>query len=152
VNDLPLLAHVPPPSGVFPVRFDRYSPYFVKAKEYGLELRPHEFYSFVYPFSRESLDQMAYYFTDTNYSAQYLKDVAQWLGPLREKVKSWHTRWAGTRPQLELRRAQELMIIGDSRFGERVAEFKISARNLLLLFMLETPRTPDDVSLRAEFT
>ncbi|MFL6313368.1 MAG: RiPP maturation radical SAM C-methyltransferase [Terriglobales bacterium] len=152
VNDLPLLAHVPPPSGVFPVRFDRYSPYFMKAKDYGLELRPHDFYSFIYPFSSESLGQMAYYFTDTNYSAQYLKDVAQWLGPLREKVKSWHTRWAGTRPRLELRMAEKLMIISDSRFGERAAEFKISPRYLLLLFMLDTPRTLDDVGLRAEFT
>jgi len=152
LNDLPLLAHVPPPSGVFPVRFDRYSPYFVKAKEYGLELRPHEFYSFVYPFSSESLGQMAYYFTDTNYSAQYLKDVAQWLGPLQEKMKAWRMRWAGARPRLELRKAQDLMIVSDSRFGERTAEFKISARNLLLLFMLDTPRTMDDTALRAEFT
>jgi hypothetical protein len=78
--------------------------------------------------------------------------MAQWLGPLREKVKSWHTRWAGTRPRLELRMAQKLMIISDSRFGERAAEFKISPRYLLLLFMLDTPRTLDDVSLRAEFT
>lgn len=152
ICDLPLLVHVPPPSGVFPVRFDRFSPYFVKAKEYGLELRPNDFYGFVYPFSPESLAQMAYYFIDTNYSAQYLKDVAQWLGPLREKIKSWHSRWAGNRPRLELRRGHDSIIVCDSRFGDRLVEFKISERNLLLLFMLDVPRTMDDVNLKAEFS
>ena len=34
LQDLPLLRHLPPPSGVLPVRYDRYSPYYVKAKEY----------------------------------------------------------------------------------------------------------------------
>ena len=40
----PLLVHLPPPSGAFPVRFDRYSPYFTRAAEYGLELVPLDFY------------------------------------------------------------------------------------------------------------
>jgi hypothetical protein len=31
INDLPLLVHLSPPSDVYPVRFDRFSPYFMKA-------------------------------------------------------------------------------------------------------------------------
>ncbi|MFD2350415.1 RiPP maturation radical SAM C-methyltransferase [Nonomuraea ferruginea] len=38
LGDLPSLAHLPPPEGVFPVRFDRYSPYFNQARR--LRARP----------------------------------------------------------------------------------------------------------------
>src|SRR5262245_48729271 len=47
--DLPLLVHLPPPAGVFPVRFDRFSPYFMKAREYGLDLHPLDYYQLTYP-------------------------------------------------------------------------------------------------------
>src|SRR5262249_26047202 len=46
---IPLLVHLEPPSGVYPVRFDRFSPYYNQARSYGLDLHPMEFYSFIYP-------------------------------------------------------------------------------------------------------
>ena len=49
LDDLPLLVHLPPPTDVYPVRFDRYSPYFMKSNEYGLDLRPLDYYSLIYP-------------------------------------------------------------------------------------------------------
>jgi len=63
VNDLPLLVHLFPPSGVYPVRFDRYSPYFVKAGEYGLDLHPLDYYPMIYPFPQDAIDNLAYYFS-----------------------------------------------------------------------------------------
>jgi radical SAM superfamily enzyme YgiQ (UPF0313 family) len=62
IADLPALVHLPPPSGVFPVRFDRFSPSFMRAAEYDLKLRPLELYELVYPFPAESLTQLAYFF------------------------------------------------------------------------------------------
>src|SRR5262249_27521165 len=47
-DDLPLLLHLQPPSGAFPVRFDRFSPYYTRAQEYGLKLNPCEFYEMIY--------------------------------------------------------------------------------------------------------
>ena len=49
VDDLPLFVHLQPPSGVYPVRFDRYSPYFNKAEEYRLDLHASDWYQYVYP-------------------------------------------------------------------------------------------------------
>src|SRR4051812_2508867 len=62
LGDLPRMVPLPPPFGAFPVRFDRYSPYFTRAAEYGLELEPYDFYRAIYPFGDESLANMAYYF------------------------------------------------------------------------------------------
>lgn len=42
--DIPSLMHLPPPTGAYPVSFDRYSPYFVQAKQYELDLHPCDFY------------------------------------------------------------------------------------------------------------
>ena len=99
--DIPLLTHLPPPTGVFPVRFDRYSPYFTKASEYGLDLEPVDYYGFIYPFSKESLMNMAYYFTDRNFGADYIKWATKWIGELRAKVSQWQSIWNGNgQPQL----------------------------------------------------
>ncbi len=61
---LPMLTHLQPPSGAYPVRFDRFSPYHVQPQEYGLELHPLPPYAHVYPLSNEQLSELAYYFGD----------------------------------------------------------------------------------------
>ena len=97
LRDIPLLTHLPPPSGVYPVRFDRYSPYFTKAQEYGLDLSPVDYYGLIYPFSTESLMNLAYYFTDRNFGADYIKGATKWIGELRAKVGQWQAIWSQNR-------------------------------------------------------
>lgn len=46
-QDIPLLAHLPPPSGAHLIRFDRYSPYFMDPDGFGLQLQPLDFYQLV---------------------------------------------------------------------------------------------------------
>jgi ribosomal peptide maturation radical SAM protein 1 len=124
VRDLPLLTHLYPPSGVHPVRFDRYSPYFNKAAEYGLNLDPIEFYSYVYPFNKESLTNMAYYFMDMNTSAEYSTTMIRWIGKLRVIFDSWQTKWnvaePAKRPQLYFKQEGDATVIYDSRFDQAV--------------------------------
>ena len=105
-KDVPLLVHLPPPSGVHPVRFDRFSPYFNQAQHYGLRLVPHPFYGFVYPFDAQSLQDIAYYFVNEDLEAPYLRSLLEWLGPMRERVAAWKARWASPqlRPELYLER------------------------------------------------
>ncbi|MFN7960150.1 MAG: RiPP maturation radical SAM C-methyltransferase [Thermoanaerobaculia bacterium] len=93
--DIPRLVHLPPPGGAFPVRFDRYSPYFVRAADYSLELEPYEFYGSIYPFPPEVLAGMAYYFQDQNYSARYLVQLASWQQKLVAEVQRWTSRFSG---------------------------------------------------------
>ena len=93
------------PGGAFNVRFDRYSPYFVQAKQYGLDLHPSDFYRFIYPFSEEVLQRIAYYFSDHVYSAEYIANVSKWSGRIQERVAYWRSRWSGSGvfPKLEWR-------------------------------------------------
>jgi ribosomal peptide maturation radical SAM protein 1 len=92
--DIPRLVHLPPPAGVFPVRFDRFSPYFTKAESYGLKLAPIDFYGKVYPFPPASLANLAYYFADKNLTAPYFLAVARWIERLRRAVAAWAEPWA----------------------------------------------------------
>jgi magnesium-protoporphyrin IX monomethyl ester (oxidative) cyclase len=106
VADIPRAIHLPPPQGVAAVRIDRFSPYFTKADEYGLELRRFDFYPLIYPFDEDSLARMAYFFTDVNYEAPYIKTLAQWITRLRARIHEWRARWeSGAAPRLELARA-----------------------------------------------
>jgi ribosomal peptide maturation radical SAM protein 1 len=134
LRDLPLLTHLPPPIGSFPVRFDRYSPYFTKAKEYGLDLHPVDYYELSYPFSADSLANLAYYFTDRNVSANYMTVMIKWIDQIRVKVSHWFTRWHGMDhlipPQLYFK--ENSTIVYDSRSG-KVVEHDVQPAGRLVL-------------------
>jgi magnesium-protoporphyrin IX monomethyl ester (oxidative) cyclase len=142
--DIPRLVHLPPPSGAHPVRFDRFSPYFVRPAEYGLDLHPLDYYGLIYPLDPESLMQLAYYFGDANqHRADYFLALARKLGPLRDQVAAWRNRWegndAGTAPSLVMRRSLEGTTIYDSRSGE-VEEYQIDELTQAVLEALATPK------------
>ncbi len=116
---LPLLFHLPPPQGVFPVRFDRYSPYFNEAEKYKLDLHPLDYYNLIYPFPKQVLAQIAYYFSDHNYDSDYMKYTARWVKKLESRVAEWQSRWKdveiGVFPQLYFVLENDEYVVIDSR-------------------------------------
>ena len=154
-RDLPLYAHLPPPSGVYPVRFDRFSPYFTHAAEYGLDLHPYEFYAMVYPFPEKSLGNLAYYFIDRNFSAEYVTRTARWLGRLRARVNAWRERWhrapGGVVPQLFVAETAAGPCVRDSRTGE-VHEHALTDARRRLLERLDTPSAAEPLAAACGLT
>jgi ribosomal peptide maturation radical SAM protein 1 len=151
VNDLPLLVHLFPPSGVYPVRFDRYSPYFVKASEYGLDLHPLDYYPLIYPFPEDAIDNLAYYFNDRHIDSEYAQTMSQWITKIREQVDRWIESWQSDhgRPKLFLRQNGKQSLVHDSRSKE-VAEYPLGANNTRALrYLAVKPR--DMVDLAREF-
>lgn len=150
MRDLPLLFHLTPPAGVFPVRFDRYSPYFTKAKEYGLNLQPLDYYNLIYPFDKETLSTMAYYFADHNYEAEYIRITAQWVTKLKPLIEKWNNRWSKAglkagRPRLYI--YQDSIgrdMIFDSR-GDKEERFPLSEEGRSILAALATHRSKASV-------
>ncbi len=141
--DIPLLTHLPPPSGAYPVRFDRYSPYFENAAEYGLDLHPYDFYELVYPFSGKELEDLAWYFMDHNYGAQYFGDMVRWIGKIRQQVELWRARWEADQrvpPELSVMDKGASCVVHDSRSGN-VAEYELDNVAAQVLKQLATPRT-----------
>jgi ribosomal peptide maturation radical SAM protein 1 len=60
---MPLIHHLPPPSGVYPVSIDRFSPYFKDAASHGVShLQPVPGYACAFPPSAD-LHSLAYHFT-----------------------------------------------------------------------------------------
>jgi magnesium-protoporphyrin IX monomethyl ester (oxidative) cyclase len=118
LQDLPKLLHLPPPVGVFPIRFDRFSPYFKDAERYGLHLEPLPFYEMSYPFDRGSLANMAYYFGDTNFKAEHLRGVVHYVGRLQRIIDRWQALWqSGPRPELSVSIEAGRTLVRDTRSG-----------------------------------
>ena len=115
-----LLVHLPPPAGVFPVRFDRFSPYFTDAARHGLDLAPIDFYPLVYPFAPESLARLAYYFTDRNVKAPYFLAMARWIGRLYKVQGAWARSWDGGHPPVPALEPPGGRTVKDSRSGSAV--------------------------------
>ena len=151
INDLPSLVHLFPPSGVYPVRFDRYSPYFMKADEYGLDLHPLDYYPLIYPFPQDAIDNLAYYFNDLNIDSEYAQTMSKWIGRIREKVDRWIEGWKSARvhPKLFLRQNGKQSVVHDSRSNE-VAEYPLGENSTRALkYLAVKPR--DVVDLAREF-
>jgi hypothetical protein len=149
LKDIPLLTHLTPPTGVFAVRFDRYSPYFMKATEYGLDLSPVDYYELIYPFSRQSLMNMAYYFTDRNFRADYIKWATKWIGDLRAKVGQWQATWnqnRGGQPQLFFKENGHGNVVYDSRSGNVVEHDVGEIGREVLTYLDEKPHELGDVA------
>lgn len=148
VSDIPLLTHLPSPSDVYPVRFDRYSPYFVKAQEYQLDLHPLDFYRLIYPFTEEDLGQLAYYFADMNTDAEYSTVMVEWIDKIREKVSPWVASWRrerSARPKLFLKEDGGVTTIYDSRAGTAI-EYEIGENSKDILAYLNSPRRVSNIS------
>ena len=142
VDDLPLLVHLPAPGGPHPVRFDRFSPYFTLAEEYGLKLVPCAFYEMIYPFPARDLADLAYFFVDDNYENEYIATTAKWIEKLRERCEHWVTRWyqrdGKEKPCLIFKGTGADRIVYDTRTGQRV-EHELDPTALRLLDCLDEP-------------
>jgi ribosomal peptide maturation radical SAM protein 1 len=140
LEDLPLLTHLFPPAGVFPVRFDRFSPYYEEAAAYGLDLQPLDWYELTYPFPPRALADLAYYFSDQNYAAPYAMNAARMVTRLREKVERWKALWNGGEPPvLRLEERHGTAYVVDSRSGTR-KEDELSDDTRRVLDALSVPR------------
>ncbi len=143
--DIPRLVHLPPPSGVFPVRFDRFSPYFTKAESYGLKLAPIDFYPKVYPFPPASLARLAYYFADRNPAAPYALAVARWIERLRLAIAAWAEPWSrGEAPVLCFERPGATTI-RDTRSGSAVVH-EVGEAGRRLLAALARPAAESELA------
>jgi len=99
---VPLLHHLEPPSGMFHLSIDRFSPYFTRATEFGVrKLKPVAGYYDVFP-KHADVRRLAYHFTGV-----YECDAHEHLDVIWEllrEVQRWQSAWSpkGKRPGNEL--------------------------------------------------
>lgn len=81
------IVHFTPPLAVGRARMDRFSPFFEHPETYQMiGKRPSAAFPYVYPFSRESLGRLAYYF-DFDFADGWKPE--EYVGPLLSAVERW---------------------------------------------------------------
>jgi ribosomal peptide maturation radical SAM protein 1 len=137
--DIPTLVHLWPPSGVSPVRFDRYSPYFTRPGDFGLELEPYGCYRYLYPWDDEEIREVAYYFVDRGPGA-YRQALMPWLPALNAEVDSWRSLWTAEGPAVELRVdwLPDEAVCRDTRFPP-AREYRLTGLDAEVLWHLREP-------------
>jgi ribosomal peptide maturation radical SAM protein 1 len=99
---------LPAPNACGPVRMDRFSPYFESPQHYGIaNVRPMPVYRYLYPFSVESLRQIAYYF-DYDYAPAV--DPRGVAAAVIRYVEDWQRR-PETGRLMALRRSDSLVLL-----------------------------------------
>jgi len=104
-----LITHLDAPSSVGEIRLDRFSPNFEQAEERGFtHVRPWSLFTYVYPFGRETLMDLVYYFDCERREApgehDYLRRIAEHV-----------SGWKGRNDHLLAQRADGSLVIDDSR-------------------------------------
>jgi len=102
IDWLPLIFHLQPPLGVMPLRYDRYSPFQMKAKEIGLSLQPFWSYKYVYTsLSAQALNDIAYFFQeDVSLSERKSKRKDTAISTLQQMVENWKDQYFYSRKDI----------------------------------------------------
>jgi magnesium-protoporphyrin IX monomethyl ester (oxidative) cyclase len=135
-DDLDHFVHLPPPQGLFTIAFHRFSPHFMKAAEYGLDLKPIDYYAFTYPYDINVMANIAFEFKDQSFG-EYKIHAIKWFDRLHEKVQRWIALWDEGKPQpmLFIKRRGDAAYINDSRSGKLI-EYAISKTSEMVLSAL----------------
>jgi ribosomal peptide maturation radical SAM protein 1 len=110
---VPLLTHLQPPGYCGRIHLDRFSPLFNAAEQSGVaKLRAAAAYGYVYPFERERLQNLAYFFEFDYADGREPDEYASELG---KEVKRWPESNAGNRPRLDMFQTEAVALITDTR-------------------------------------
>jgi ribosomal peptide maturation radical SAM protein 1 len=93
---LPKIVHLHPPTGVWPLMVDRFSPYFERSDEYHIkDVKPMPAYFSVFP-EHADLMKIAYHFEGTYECAHYRSPHV--VDAIKSEAVRWHEEWAGDAP------------------------------------------------------
>jgi hypothetical protein len=109
---MPLLFHLPPPSGGGPVWLERFSPYFTDDSFPVSDVTPWAAYDFVYPEDSVDARKIAYFFSYAMGDTVTREELEAIHRPMQEWQDSWKT---GRRPQLIYQRTADWIQIIDQR-------------------------------------
>jgi ribosomal peptide maturation radical SAM protein 1 len=143
VQLLPLLHHLPPPYGLWPLRLCRFSKYHSFPDEFQItDMQPAEVHQDLYP-PHADLDKLAFYFTG-KFSAESHENPGVIIR-LWKEYQAWANSWAPyevlnlefLRPQLHLTRStKDTYILNDSRGlpgGEKRQEISPELASTLMI-------------------
>lgn len=122
LEDIPLLFHLNPPTGFWPISYDKNCDYTTKSSHYGLNLEPDiSVNKYLYQLEEKLLKEMAYFFTDINRKNIFTPKKMKKIHLINEKIKIWINRWKDSNnlPQLYFYRKANNFYIMDTRLEDK---------------------------------
>ncbi len=151
---IPYLEHLQPPSGLTPLRYDRFSVYHSKAAAFGLNLLPYSAMSHIYGLPLEELNDLTYFFVDEGAydpfgiagSKEAKKNENQVYIAFAVKLNAWRKKfWQVSPPILCMEEKDDALIIFDTRSCSK--KFRNNLTGLHRAIMLVCDNSPSHQSL-----
>ena len=142
---IPSLVHFTPPN-VMPVQMERFSPYFDRPAEFGIELTgPLPQYRFLYSVSSEALSNLAY---DFQHSYLDGRDPETYVNGLRDAVDRWRQFSKDGPGYLCYRRGPGFLSVEDRRAGLEAANYRLDGIEGKIYLACDAGATADHLSTR----
>lgn len=140
---IPSLVHFTPPSFA-PVQMERFSPYFERPAEFGIELTgPMPQYKFLYSVSPEALSNLAYDFEHCYLDG---RDPETYVTGLRDAVDRWRQLSEDGPGYLCYRRGPGFITVEDRRAGLEEADYRFDGIEGKLYLACDAGATADHLS------
>src|SRR6185312_2059532 len=118
------VGHLKAPGAVARIRLDRFSPNFDSAEDFGLvSVRPFAIYAHIYPFSKESIANIAYFF---HYDYRDGRNPADYVQPMLGKMRLWQENKTGD--LVKRYEADGSLTIIDTRPGKQHLHYPMTAQ------------------------
>lgn len=109
---IPSIVHLAPPIAVGRVRMDRFAPFFEAPEQWGMQNpRPYHAFECVYPFDRDSLSRLAYYF---HYDYADGREPSQYASRVLREIENWQ-QITGTVTLRQFDREDGVTLLTDTR-------------------------------------
>jgi hypothetical protein len=133
---IPVLTHLPPPTGSGTVRLDRFSPYWRAPDSYGIKnMRPLWTYDLVYaPLPPAVRSQIAYYF---DYDHSDFRKPQAYAGTTAAAVLEWQTAYHKRHATLEVINDSGISQVLDSRAPGEPLRYVVDEAEAALLKVLD---------------
>ena len=140
---IPSLVHFTPPS-LLPVHMERFSPYFDRPAEFGIELTgPMPQYKFLYSVSSEALNNLAYEFDHCYLDGRKPDTYVAGLGDAVERWRKFSEDGPG---YLCYRRGPGFLSVQDRRAGLEAADYRFDGIEEKIYLACDAGATADQLS------
>ena len=136
---VPALEHLSPPT-LGPLVLDRFSPYYDRPGDFGLEIvGPLPYYELIYSADRMTLNDLAYSF---QYAHADDRDPDTYVVPLRVAIQAWRDAHPTSYRTLRYRRGPGFVVVQDGRPHSERANYTFGEREAAVYLACEDGATP----------
>lgn len=154
-EDFPLFHHLPPPTRINELMFQRYSHYYANKDIYKLNLKPFPSFKFLYHLDAKELNDLCHDFHSEYYgmpTGNQIEDKVKKYEFLSDAILAWRQAWAkkGREAILLMKNKNECVEILDTRNCAVAKKHHFNGIFASILTLTETPVSISDVSKKLE--